>query len=70
LLEGRDALIAVDHQVASRLVGHGYNDDRRLLPCGGQRGQQPPLALGSPHSQVFPAPIQLMKLQSHRQLSC
>jgi len=66
LLQRCQALVAVDHQVTIRLPGHGHHDDRRLLPGGRQRGQQPPLSLRSPHPQLLPAPLQLMKLQSHR----
>jgi len=69
LLQRRQPLVAVDHQVTLRSLGHGHDDDRRLLPRGGQRGQQPPLALRPPHPQLLPAPLQLMKLQSHRPLS-
>ena len=39
LLERRDALVAVDDQVAVRLAFGGHHYDRRLLPGFGQRGQ-------------------------------
>ena len=48
----------------------GHHDDRRLLPCGRQRCQQPPLSLRPSHPQLLPAPLQLMKLQSHRPRPC
>jgi len=70
LLQRRQPLVAVDHQVTLRLLGHGHDDDRRLLPRGRQRGQQPPLSLRPPHPQLLPAPLQLMKLQSHRPRPC
>jgi hypothetical protein len=69
LLQGRDALVAVDYLVALRLSGHGHDDDRRLLSGGGQRSQQPSLPLRSPRPQLLSAPLQLVKLQSHRGLS-
>jgi len=70
LLQRRQPLVAVDHQVTIRLLGHGHDYDRRLLARSGQRSQQPPLSLRPPHPQLLPAPLQLMKLQSHRQLPC
>ena len=39
LLQRRQALVAVNHQITIRSLGHGHHDDRRLLPCGRQRGQ-------------------------------
>jgi hypothetical protein len=68
LLQGGDALVAVDHQVTVRLVGDRHHNDGRLLSSRGQRGQQPALSLRPPHPQVLPAPLQLVKLQSHRRL--
>ena len=65
LLQRRQALVAVDHQITIRLLGHGHHNDRRLLPRDSQRGQQPPLSLRPPHPQLLPAPLQLVKLQSH-----
>jgi hypothetical protein len=70
LLQRRDALVAVDHPVTIRLLRHGHHDDRRLLSRGGQRRQQAPLPLRAPHPQVLPAPVQLVKLQSHRSVPC
>lgn len=47
LLEGCDALVAVDDQVTVELIGEGHHYDRRLLARVGERGQQPPLAVGT-----------------------
>ena len=69
-LQGGDALVAVDHQVTIRLFRDCHHDDRRLLSRAGQRRQQAPLPLRPPHSQVLPAPLQLVKLQSHRPFPC
>jgi len=68
LLERRQALVAVDDQVTMGLVGHRHHYNRRLLARGGQRSQQPPLPVGTPNPQMFCVPIELMKLQLHRQL--
>jgi hypothetical protein len=37
-----------------------------LLPTIGQRRQQPPLPRRMAHSQVLPAPVELVKLQLHQ----
>lgn len=66
LPQGCDALIAVDDQVTVNLAGDRHHHNRRLLPRGGQRRQQPPLPLRPANPQMFPAPIQLMKLKLHR----
>ena len=66
LLQRRDPLIAVDDDVAVRLVFGLYCHDRRLLAHFGQRRQQSPLPRGVAHSQVLPTPIELVKLQLHR----
>ena len=65
LLERRDALVAVNDQVAVRLVCDGHDHDGRLLPRGGQRGQQTPLAHRMAYPEMLPAPVELVKLQSH-----
>jgi hypothetical protein len=65
LLERRDALVAVDDQITVRLAGGGYHYDGRLLAGVGQRGQQPPLPLGTAHTQMLPGPVELVKLQLH-----
>jgi hypothetical protein len=70
LLERRQTLVAVNDQVTAGLAGEGYHHNRRLLARGRQRGQQSPLSLGSASPQMLPAPVQLMKLQLHRQLPC
>jgi hypothetical protein len=66
LLERRDALMAIDHQVAARLSFDGHYHDRRLLPRLSQRRDQVPLPVWLADSQVFPGPVELVKLQLHR----
>ena len=46
LLEGRQALVAVDDHIAVHLAFERHHDDRRLLPHFRQRGQQLPLPRG------------------------
>ena len=70
LLEGCQALVTVDDQVTVRLALGRDHHDRRLLPDFRQRGQQLPLPSGMANPQMLPAPVQLVKLQSHRQLPC
>jgi hypothetical protein len=65
LLEGGDALVTVNHQVAARLIGQRDYHNRRLLATGGQGSQQVPLPFGATHPQMLPAPVELMKLQLH-----
>jgi hypothetical protein len=67
LLERRDPLVAVDHQVTIRLLG-GNHHDGRLLTAGRQRRQQPPLTLRPAHSKVLQTPLKLMKFQPHAPL--
>jgi len=68
LLQRGDALVAVNHQVAFVVVwGNNYHD-RGLLAAVGQRRQQSALAERLTDSQVFPSPVQLVKLQLHRRL--
>ena len=69
LLKRRDALVAVDDQVTVGLVGHGYDDDRRLLSQCGERCQEPLLLAWMAHPQVLPAPVELVKLQLHGRLA-
>jgi hypothetical protein len=64
LLERRDPLVAVDHQITVRLLGSNHND-RRLLAAGRQRRQQPPMPFWPAHAQVLKTPLKLMKLQPH-----
>jgi hypothetical protein len=66
LLQRRDPLVAVDDQVTFNLIGDRHHHNRRLLPRTGKRRQQPPLPLRPANPQMFPAPIQLMKLKLHR----
>lgn|GEM_PF-857481 len=68
LLECRQALVAVDDDVTICLPFGRHHHDRRLLPRFGQRGQQPPLPSRMAGPQMLPAPIELVKLQLHRQL--
>ena len=62
----RDPLIAVDDHVTVRLAFGRHHHDGRLLPTVGQRRQQPPLPPGMAHSQVLPAPVELVKFQLHQ----
>ena len=50
------------------VVGDDDHDDGCLLAVVSQRGQQPPLLVRLAHSQVLPAPVELVKLQLHRSL--
>jgi len=70
LLQGRDALVAINHQVTIRLLRQRHDHDRRLLSCSHQRGQQVPLPLRSSGPQVLAASRQLVKFQSHRPAPC
>jgi hypothetical protein len=65
LLECRQALVAINDQVPVRLAFDRHHHDRRLLPRFGQRGQQAPLSSRMANPPMLPAPIQLVKLQSH-----
>ncbi len=65
LLEGRQALVTVDDHIAVHLAGGRHHHNRRLLPDFRQRGQQLPLPSGMANPQMLPAPVQLVKLQSH-----
>ena len=66
LLQRRDPLIAVDDHVTIRLAFGRHHHDGRLLSGFGQRCQQPPLPCCMAHSQVRPAPVELVKLQLHQ----
>jgi hypothetical protein len=68
LLERRNALVSVDHQVTPRLLGAEYYHDRRLLTRLSQRRHEPPLPLRLADTQMFPAPLELVKFQLHRRL--
>ena len=65
LFQRGHALVAIDHQVTVRWPG-GHHDDGRLLTVVSQRGQQSALPLRLTDSQMFPSPVQLVKLQVHR----
>lgn len=65
LLERRDPLEAIDHQVAAGLVRYGDDHDGRLLAQGGERCQKPLLLERMVYPQVLPSPVELMKLQLH-----
>jgi hypothetical protein len=68
LLERRDALVAVNHQVAVALVRGEDHHDGRLLARLSQRRHQAPLPVRLADSQMFPSPVELVKLQLHRRL--
>jgi hypothetical protein len=70
LLQRRDPLVAVDDHVPIRLVFSRHDHNGRLLAALRQRCQQPPLPSRLAHTQMLPAPIELMKLQLHRQAEC
>ena len=66
LFQSRDALVTVNDQIAIGLLRNRDDHDRGLLSRGGgQRGQQLLLPLRIPHSQMFVAAIELVKLQLH-----
>lgn len=64
LFESRDAFIAVDHQITVGLMGGGHHHDGRLLAGCGERSQKPPVPVEVAHTEMLPAPLQLVKLQS------
>jgi len=64
LLEGGDALVTVDDQVALRSAFHRHHHDRRLLARCGQRRQKPALPRRMAHPEMFTAPVELVKFQS------
>lgn len=65
LFERRDALVAVDDEIAAG-VGRGEDhDDGYLLARLSQRRHQAPLPVRLTGSQVFPSPVELVKLQLH-----
>ncbi len=68
LLERGDALVAVDHQVAVAALRREDHDDGRLLATVSQRRHQAPLPVRLADSQMFPAPVELVKLQLHGRL--
>jgi hypothetical protein len=68
LLERRDALVAVDHQIAVVVVRGENHHDGCLLARLSQRRHQAPLPVRPAGSQVFPSPVELVKLQLHGRL--
>src|SRR6266849_4648585 len=68
LLERRNPLVPVDDQVTPALLGTEHHHDRCLLARLSQRPHQPPLPLRLADAQMFPAPLELVKLQLHRRL--
>lgn len=65
LLQSPDPPVAVDEQIVLGLI-RGDDDDRRLLPTGRQRCQQPLLAFRPVRAQVLKTPLKLVKFQLHR----
>ena len=57
--------VAVDEQIALGMI-RGDDDDRRLLPTGRQRCQQPLLAFRPVRAQVLQTPLKLVEFQLHR----
>ena len=70
LLQRGDPLIAVDDHVPIRRAFSRHDHNRRLLTAVRQRRQQPPLPSRVVHAQMLPPPVELMKLQLHRQAEC
>jgi len=70
LRQRRDPLVTIDDDVAVRLAFCRHHHDGRLLAALCQRRQQPPLPRRMAHPQVLPAPVELVKLQLHRQTEC
>src|SRR6266852_5675935 len=66
LLQRRDTLVAIDHQIAVALVWGEDHDDRCLLATLSQGRYQVPLPARLADSQMFPLPVELVKLQLHR----
>ena len=66
LLQRRDSLMAVDHNVTIRLPFGRHHHDGRLLARFRQRRQQPALPRRMARPQPFPSPVELVKLQLHR----
>jgi hypothetical protein len=62
--QSTQALVAVDHHEATRLVPCDH-DDRHLLAVLSKRGEQAPLVLGPPDTQPLVAHIKLVQLELH-----
>jgi len=52
--------------VTVRLAVRRHHNDACLLSAVGQLSQQPPLPRRMAHSQVLPAPAELVKIQLHQ----
>jgi hypothetical protein len=63
-MQGAQALVAVEHQIAPSWLGL-HDDDRHLLTVRVQGGQQPALLLRPTGAKILIAQIQLMELQLH-----
>jgi hypothetical protein len=68
LLKRRDALVAVDDKVTARLGFDRHHYNRCLLARLSQRRYQAPLPVRPADSQVFPSPVELVKLRLHNRL--
>ena len=64
LFQRPDPPVAVDEQIALGLI-RDDDVDRRLLPAGRQRCQQPLLAFRPVRAQVLQTPLKLVKFQLH-----
>ena len=65
LLEGRNALVTINDQIAVLLIGDRNDDDGSLLSGTRQRRQQLPLPLWMARPQVLMTAVQLVKFQFH-----
>jgi hypothetical protein len=70
LLQSHDPFIAINDHVAVCFAFGRHHHDGRLLAHFRQRCQKPPLPCRMAHSQVLPAPLELVKLQLHRLAEC
>ena len=68
VLQRRYPLVSVDDQVSLAGLGTEHHHDWRLLARFSQRRHQSPLPLRLVDAQMFPAPLELVKLQLHRRL--
>ena len=68
LLKRRNPLVAVNDQVAVVVTWGENHHNRYLLARLSQRRHQAPLPVRPADSQVFPSPVELVKLQLHSRL--
>ena len=68
LFKRGDPFVTVDDHVPVGFIG-GHHHDWCLLPRSRQRCHQPPPTFGPTRPQMFMAPLQLVKLESHRPLA-